>query len=74
MGNTWLEAVLNNEAEAEQEAKRYDLIHKAVGAALEVLDEEHPEFKKSAGAFGDRLARDLHNRIEQAFAEWDNEA
>lgn len=67
--SSYMEAVMTGEAEMMDDIKRDDFIRKSVTAALDVLDEAYPEFKKSSGPFGDRLAVDLHRRIEQAFNE-----
>ena len=67
--NTYVEAIMQGENEALAEAERDDLIREAVTACLDVLDEKYPDFKKSGGPFGDKLATDLHRRLEQAFNE-----
>ena len=67
--NTYTEAVLLGEQAALDDHKREELIRKAVTSALSVLDAEYPEFSKSKGPFGDKLAADLHWRIEEAFNE-----
>lgn len=67
--SAYMEAVMQTEADLQAEAKRETLIHEAVTALLDVLDGAYPEFKKSAGPFGDKLAADIHKRIKAAFAE-----
>jgi len=56
-----------------KEGERMDLIHAAVTAALDVLDEAYPEFKKSEGPFGDELAGKLDRVITEAFSKHDTE-
>lgn len=67
--SAYLEAVMHTENQLENEAKRERAIHDAVMACLDVIDSEYPQFKKSSGPFGDKLASALHKRIEDAFEE-----
>lgn len=67
--STYLEAAMLSEHELEQEAKREEVIRSAVTSCLDELDRVYPQFKKSSGPFGDKLAGDIHKRIERAFGE-----
>lgn len=67
--STYDEAIMHTQHELEAEAKRDEATRGAVTAALAVLDAAYPEFKRSNGPFGDKLAGTLHRAIEQAFNE-----
>lgn len=67
--STYTEAVMHTEDQLAAEAKRDEAIHQSVCAALNRLDLDYPEFRKSPGPFGDKLAGELHKCFERAFDE-----
>lgn len=67
------EVAVPAEYAARESSNRADLIHKAVSAALAVLDEAYPKFKKSDGPMGDSLAGGLDEVITKAFYKYDDE-